>query len=486
MTDKSKGWGTGELIPTDAGFSWRVRLGSAGRKTFKLRDGLSPAEAEDRQAVLAEMKARLKRAKAPIDRVGRFLEQAADADAATLEVILQVVDKQCGGKLVERASKSTTPTFREVAELWTSGELAKRYPDRVVTKRSADSDAVRLGRHIYTHPMANKPIDRVTEADCEAVLDRVDPNLAHNTRRQIAQLMIRVLNLACYPLKLIAHSPLRKGFLPTTGKRKAMNYLYVDEDRRLMAETSIPLSARLLWGFLAREGMRFGEVIALNWSDVDLTRGTLRLDHNKTDTPRAWALNPGVVRALRSWRDLTDEDTGPADPVFVDPHGRRLTEHSRARALRSHLAAIGLDKERPELFERSAVRQPMRVHDLRATFITISLAIGKSETWVSDRTGHESSDMIHNYKRAARSLAEINQGELTPLDEAIPELRSANLGGDLAAGLADMARSASNQAELGSSRDQDCVKKRFVYESSRRAHLNRLAGARIDHRSTWM
>jgi hypothetical protein len=29
---------------------------------------------------------------------------------------------------------------------------------------------------------------------------------------------------------------------------------------------------------------------------------------------------------------------------------------------------------RPELFERTAARQPIRVHDLRATFVTVSLA----------------------------------------------------------------------------------------------------------------
>ena len=34
---------------------------------------------------------------------------------------------------------------------------------------------------------------------------------------------------------------------------------------------------------------------------------------------------------------------------------------------------------RPELFERSKVRQPLRLHDLRASFVTIALANGKTE-----------------------------------------------------------------------------------------------------------
>jgi hypothetical protein len=48
-----------------------------------------------------------------------------------------------------------------------------------------------------------------------------------------------------------------------------------------------------------------------------------------------------------------------------------------ADLLRSHLKMIGLDKERPELFTSTDTRRRIRVHDLRATFITLSLANGK-------------------------------------------------------------------------------------------------------------
>jgi len=47
------------------------------------------------------------------------------------------------------------------------------------------------------------------------------------------------------------------------------------------------------------------------------------------------------------------------------------------------------------------------VHDLRATFITVNLANGRTETWVADRTGHRSSVMIDRYRRAARTWAEL-------------------------------------------------------------------------------
>ena len=70
----------------------------------------------------------------------------------------------------------------------------------------------------------------------------------------------------------------------------------------------------------------------------------------------------------------------------------------------------------------------IRAHDLRATFVTISLAQGKTESWVSDRTGHRSSSMLFRYKRPARTHEEAKLGDLVPLHEALPELAQAGDG----------------------------------------------------------
>lgn len=54
----------------------------------------------------------------------------------------------------------------------------------------------------------------------------------------------------------------------------------------------------------------------------------------------------------------------------------------------------------------------------------MNLALGKSEAWITDRTGHSSSQMIYLYKRQARTHAELNLGGFVSLVEAIPELRA--------------------------------------------------------------
>jgi len=183
----------------------------------------------------------------------------------------------------------------------------------------------------------------------------------------------------------------------------------------------VPLGFRVLWAFEAREGPRPAEALRLTWADFDLDREFVHLDENKTDDPRSWKLTPGVADALRAWKERCFPNAKGTALVFVQPDGHPLPQTDRlAQRFRKHLRMAGLTRK--QLFQDDERRRQVWAYDLRATFVTLSLANGKSETWVSDRTGHKSSTMIRRYKRMARSTKEANLGELTRMDEAIPEL----------------------------------------------------------------
>ena len=79
-----------------------------------------------------------------------------------------------------------------------------------------------------------------------------------------------------------------------------------------------------LFGVLEREGMRREEAADLRWSDVDLARGVVRLDENKTEDPRAWALDAGVAAALGIWRSRFQADpfTSTRWPSICAPTSR--------------------------------------------------------------------------------------------------------------------------------------------------------------------
>ena len=71
-----------------------------------------------------------------------------------------------------------------------------------------------------------------------------------------------------------------------------------------------------------------------------------------------------------------EADAKPDALVFAESLESGPTKATRV--FRTHLDLAGID--RPELFERTPQRRPIRIHELRATFITLALARGRSET----------------------------------------------------------------------------------------------------------
>lgn len=393
----------------------RVTIGPGKRPEFHLPTVATLEAARERTAVLAGLAALL-RPKASAEQVKAVLERAALAKGRGVQAVRDAAEAIASGKVT--LPEDGPVTVAKLAEQWWRGDLAKRYPDQIKVKRTSDDDRRLFARHILPH-IGALAVSDVTLADCERCMVALPPDLARNTRRTVAIALSRLFSLSVYPLKLRAASPLPRGFLPRPGATPAKSFLYPSEDRALMACKAVPLVARLFYGTLIREGFRAGECLAMRWADLDLDRGAVRLDSNKTDDHgRAWALAPGVAPALRAWRELLraeGRDVGDAARVFAT-----VGKAQRPDELRKALQVAGVT--RPELFERTANRLPLRTHDTRGTFVTLALANGRSEAWVTDRTGHKSSAMIATYKRTARTCAELGLGDTAPLDRAIPEL----------------------------------------------------------------
>jgi hypothetical protein len=101
---------------------------------------------------------------------------------------------------------------------------------------------------------------------------------------------------------------------------------------------------------------------SLRWRDVDLKRGRVNLDENKTDDPRDWDLRPDVVMALGRWRELCKPTTEPGDYVFAE-HGVPINVEHLADQLRRDLWRVGV--RRPQLHENTKGRQRIRARPTR-------------------------------------------------------------------------------------------------------------------------
>jgi integrase len=387
------------------------------RRSFALPEGIQCDAAEKRAMTLAEFAMRL-RGVGREDIVVELLNIATERDGKEMAEVRKAVDLIVAGQVIPKRNGNMM-SIGELGARWTSGELSRMYPDHIRRKRSAEEDRNRLERYVFP-VVGDVPMDQFTLDDAEQVMRGVPIERAAATRRHVAQILYRMCRIAVFPLRLLKTSPLPVGFLPKVGPGKAKGWVYPDEDAKLLASDAVPFEWRLYYGFLHREGMRSAEAARMEWTDLDLQRGGVALDKNKTNDPRAWALSLGIPEALRAWRAIREGRGERIDGntlVFVDEEGNPMDEGKAAKRYRAHLRSAGITRD--ALFERSETRQPVRLHDTRATFITVALANGKSEAWVQDRTGHRSSIMINRYRRAARTVGELGLGDFRRLDEAL-------------------------------------------------------------------
>ncbi len=388
--------------------------------------------------MIASIGQKLKRA-GKMNMADAICRHAASMDQANLPGILQLVDGIVGGteqlaptRPTETTKLSSTMTVREFGNLWTSNELANRHPGRVQSI-DHEENARRLAKHVYSVMFENQeigdvPLDEFSLDMADHVL--AQPTLPRGSVRHVAQCMLRLMNLAVYPARLLPSSPFpAKGWLPKANRLKERAYLFPLEEAAILACTQVPLVWRLFFGFCTREGLRRENAVTLEWSNLtlDLPGGAGHIDLDKTKNGRGgnWPLDPGTAEALRLWRTVCPSARWvfptEALPMYRRSRsGQPLSAGHAGLKLRECLLLAGQD--RPKLYQRDANRIPIRAHDLRATFVTLALANGKTEDWVTRRTGHSSSVMLARYRRDAATIREHDLGWLVRLDQHIPEL----------------------------------------------------------------
>ncbi len=457
---------TGELRRTAGGFSARITLAGRTRRDFPLAPCLTEPQADERTTELARMALRLRRS-GHSGKIEKLIATGAKArPGRPWSAVVAAVDVVCSG---EAERSADVPTFGAFANDWTSGELARRFPDHVRRKRSSERDEELLRLYVLPH-VRDVRLDEFELHDAEIVMaslpdqsQRSRRPLAPATRRHVAQVISRLMHLAVYPGKWRPASPIPRGWLPSLPPQKAKECLYPGEEALLLGGKSVetgkagplpdvPVLRRLAYGFLAREGMRTEEMARLRWRDVDLQHGRVNLEKDKTNDPRDWDLRPDVVEALGRWKQRSEPHTKPEDHVFSES-GVPLSVEHLAEQIRNDLRRVGV--ERAQLFEGSETRQRFRAHDLRATFVTVALATGRTETWVSDRTGHDGHSMIERYRRKARTW---NLGQLGPLHQLIPELAvtepTARIGPGLPLKFTGTGGGMADAADLGSAAER--------------------------------
>ena len=154
-----------------------------------------------------------------------------------------------------------------------------------------------------------------------------------------------------------------------------------------------PLGARdrALLELLYGSGLRVGELVGLNWCDIDLGARVLRVV-GKGDRERMTPFGEPAERALRrwlaAWEDLFRQ-RGPGEdqflePVFLNRSGGRLSARSVRRIIDRYV-------------EETAQAAGAHPHALRHSFATHLLESGADLRSIQELLGHASLSTTQRY-----------------------------------------------------------------------------------------
>jgi integrase len=279
-------------------------------------------------------------------------------------------------------SAGPTLTLHAAAEAWIEGARAG-----AIRNRSGDEykpSAVRgyeqaLRLRVLPEFGAVR-LGEIRRADLQAFVDRlltagVNPSTIRNTLLPIRAIFRRALARG------------EVGMNPTTGlelpavRGRRDRVASPQEARELLAALDVD---RALWATAMYSGLRLGELLALEWKDVDF--------------------ETGVLRVRRSW----DPIEGPVSPksragVRVVPLARDLRAHLAAHRLEAAWDAglvFGRAADVPFLSKtpydrarrtwRRLGMEPIGLHECRHTFASFMIAAGVNAKALSVYMGHSS------------------------------------------------------------------------------------------------
>jgi integrase len=181
-------------------------------------------------------------------------------------------------------------------------------------------------------------------------------------------------------------------FSPRAGKPvKERASLTVEEIRRLLqAADTQPLDVRAMTYVLATSGMRFGELAALEWSDLDLAEGVVTVSKSavvgqvnapKTGLIRRIPLLPWVVAVLQEHQAA---QTG-GSLVFPSKAGTY-------RAPAMFFKVLG------RLCKLARIDKTFGAHSLRRSFVNATRTVA-DQAVVRSMSGHATEAMHEHYSR---------------------------------------------------------------------------------------
>ena len=366
---------------------------------------------------------------------GRYVVGYDEKGLPMTKNVLAKTKTECVAKLKALRERLETPT-PEVPQAGLSlGAWLEHWYQTYKKANLRPNTQMSYERRIYQHiipALGGIQLDKLTTGDIQGFYTDLKKNgrllrtelygegLSDQTARGIHTTLHAALDRAVEE-KLLFRNPADSCKLPP-AKSREMKVLTPEEIQRLLIQAREDGCYELLLLELST-GLRRGEILALQWDDLNLRTGALRVERQVHRVKGELVVSPPKTKAGNRTVIL------PA-PVLNVLKAYQKTVHSRWMFPSpvkedSPLDPAAVRKRLQTVLERAECKR-LRFHDLRHTFATASLEHGMDVKTLSTIIGHVSSSTTLNIythvtdqmRRTAAAKIDRGIGKGTALPEA--------------------------------------------------------------------
>lgn len=278
-----------------------------------------------------------------------------------------------------------------IAQFLEHGQTVRNLSDRTV--RAYQSDLAQFHLH-----MSDIPAVEITPEHLETYLDKLGDGPYRDTsiRRKVAALKVFFRFLE--EQGVVNESPARKLKIKKPVENRVPTVLSNREVRALLAAPKEQVEElagardnsagsrnryfcavrdNLILELLFSTGIRIGELVALNTSDVDVDKHTIQITGRATRGRAAAIAAENVLASLQQYLDLRAERTLATPALFVGRSGTRLTIYSIENIFKKHVRL-------------AEIKRHVTPHALRHTMAAQLVNSGADIKQVQEILGHAS------------------------------------------------------------------------------------------------
>ena len=296
------------------------------------------------------------------------------------------------------------PLFSKIAQRWLAHKKNKL--------RKSTWDVYEGHTRNHFDELLDYPIDRITIATIETwIAKRERAKMPINTIRKILVSLNQIMQYAVRH-RYITVNPVRDAERPVdTGHKKAIRILSPEQIRGFLGCVT-NRKYRLLFKLAVLSGMRQGELLGLQWNDIDFDNSQIRVRRSfnngalyatKTSKSRRNIdIGFDMMKELKRWKLASKPND--LNLVFANDAGNHICHGNMVnRHFRPALKKAGVDV--------------IRFHDLRHTYASLKIEQGENIVYISEQLGHSTPTITLNVY--SHLLKKVNTESANKFEKAL-------------------------------------------------------------------